>query len=45
MARKNPFANILDDQRPAGDDVAADHKRPSRPVSDYAANGASRSLL
>ncbi|BAP81983.1 ParB family chromosome partitioning protein [Bradyrhizobium diazoefficiens] len=45
MARKNPFANILDDQRPAVDDVAADHKRPSRPVSDYAAKGASRSLL
>lgn len=45
MARKNPFANILDDQRPAVDDIAADQKRPSRPVSDYAAKGASRSLL
>ncbi len=34
MARKNPFANLVDDD-----------KAPSRPVSDYAAKGASRSLL
>lgn len=34
MARKNPFANLVDDD-----------KVPSRPVSDYAAKGASRSLL
>lgn len=44
MARKNPFANILDDRRQV-DDAATDHKRSSRPVSDYAAKGASRSLL
>jgi ParB family chromosome partitioning protein len=34
MARKNPFANLVGDDR-----------LPSRPVSDYAAKGASRSLL
>src|SRR5215471_2391506 len=34
MARKNPFANIVNDDRPS-----------PRPVADYAAKGASRSLL
>ena len=34
MARKNPFANLADDD-----------KHPSRPVADYTAKGASRSLL
>ncbi|UGA48946.1 plasmid partitioning protein RepB (plasmid) [Bradyrhizobium quebecense] len=41
MARKNPFANIISDDK----QVIDDDKRPSRPVSDYAAKGASRSLL
>lgn len=35
MARKNPFASLLDNSE----------KAPARPVADYAATGASRSLL
>ncbi|UFW92215.1 plasmid partitioning protein RepB (plasmid) [Bradyrhizobium barranii] len=45
MARKNPFANILDSRPHGVDEFATDNKRLSRPVSDYAAKGASRSLL
>lgn len=35
MARKNPFANVVDDNP----------QHPPRPVAEYAAKGASRSLL